>query len=143
MMFFRNAVPLTNDILMSNASSITYFVMSIITLFFLYGCHEAASYMLLMYHPIITSLYGTLLLVLGIVCTAVDVGGANAAAKTKWETMSPNEQAFFGNDVKKLQTVREENTLYAGLFGISLGVLILVQAGLVFMLKKAKAEIED
>ena len=91
MMFLRNAVPMTNDILMSNASSITYFIMSIVTLIFLKGCHEASSYMLLMYYPIITLVYGLILLILGIVCTAVDVGGANAAATEKWATLSPNQ----------------------------------------------------
>lgn len=75
-MFVQNAVPMTNNILMSTTSSITYFVMSLITLVFLYGFHEAASYMLLEYYPVITFIYSVVLILLGIICTAVDVGGA-------------------------------------------------------------------
>jgi hypothetical protein len=45
MMFLFNAVPMTNGILMSAGASVTYFVMSIVTLIFLYECHEAAAYM--------------------------------------------------------------------------------------------------
>ena len=41
-----------------------------------------------------------------------------------------------------MQTERETNTLYAGLFGITLAVLILIQAILVFILKKARDQIE-
>jgi hypothetical protein len=142
-MFVQNAVPMTNGILMSRASSITYFVMSIITLIFLFGCHEAASYMLLRYHPYITFFYGLVLLALGIVCMIIDVGGASADADIIWATMSVNQKAFFGKDVENLQAVRQQNTLFAGLFGLSLGGLIIIQAILVFILKRAKDEIED
>ena len=45
MMFLFNAVPMTNGILMSAGASVTYFVMSGVTLIFLYECHEAAAYM--------------------------------------------------------------------------------------------------
>lgn len=91
MMFVQNAVPLTNGILMSSASSITYFVMSILTMFFLFACHEVASYMLLTYHHIITLLYALIVLALGIVCMIIDLGGANAAAIEVWKTLSFNQ----------------------------------------------------
>lgn len=41
MMFYFTAVPMTNGILMSTGSSVAYFVLSILTLLFLYECHEA------------------------------------------------------------------------------------------------------
>jgi len=88
MMLFKGAVPLTNGILLSSTTSITYFVMSIITLFFLYGCHEATSYMILKHSPKIIGFYGLILLILGIVVMAVDVGGVDAAANAKWAEMS-------------------------------------------------------
>jgi len=141
-MFVQNAVPMTNGILMSKASSITYFVMSIVTLIFLFGCHEAASYMLLRYHPFITFFYGVVLLALGVVCMAIDVGGASADADAIWATMSVNQKTFFNENVENLQAVRQQNTLFAGLFGIALGGLIILQAILVFILKRAKDEIE-
>jgi uncharacterized membrane protein len=101
-MFVQNAVPMTNNILMSTGSSITYFVMSLVTLVFLYGFHEAASYMLLEYYPIITFFYSIVLIMLGILCTVIDVGGAQADAVSKWNTMSVNQKAFFNNDVTQL-----------------------------------------
>ena len=142
MMFVRNAVPLSTGILMSPASSITYFVMSLATLAFLFGCHEAASYMLLRYQPLVLLVYGLVILALGIVCMAIDVGGASEAAKEFWKTMSMNQQEFFENDVRNLQAAREQNTLFAGIFGLVVAVLILVQAGLVFLLRSAKNEID-
>ena len=128
---------------MSTASSVTYFVMSIVSLFFLYGCHEAASYMLLKYTPFIILLYGVTILTLGIVCMAIDVGGANQAAQDIWKTMSMNQKDFFKNDVLQLQAARETNTLYAGIFGIVIGSLIFVQGILSFVLRAAKSSIED
>lgn len=143
MMFVRNAVPLATGILMSTASSVTYFVMSLATLAFLFGCHEAASYMLLRYQPLVLLGYGLVILALGSVCMATDVGGASGAAEEIWKTMSTNQQEFFGGDVRQLQAAREENTLYAGIFGLVVGVLIVVQAGLVLVLRSAKNEIES
>jgi len=105
-MFVQNAVPMTNGILMSTPASITYFVMSIITLFFLFCCHEAASYMLLEYHPIITFAYGLLILILGIVCQAIDVGGASTDSADIWTTLSSNQKAFFSDNVQNLSDVR-------------------------------------
>jgi hypothetical protein len=102
MMFVQNAVPMTNGILMSNASSITYFVMSIITIFYLYGCHEAASYMLLRYHPFVTFVYGLIILLLGVVAMAIDVGSASSHSAVIWATMSSNQKAFFNNKVNDL-----------------------------------------
>ena len=79
MMFLFNAVPMTNGILMSAGASVTYFVMSFVTLIFLYECHEAAAYMwALQAQFILTLVYGLAVLILGIVCAAIDVGGAAA-----------------------------------------------------------------
>lgn len=142
-MFVKNAVPMTNGILMSKGSSITYFVMSLVTLFYLYACHEAASYMLLKYHFAFTLLYGLIVLALGIVCFIVDYGGASQDSITIWGTMSNNQQAFFDNSQSNLTAERQTITLYAGLFGIVIGVLILIQAGLVYTLRTQRDEIED
>ena len=56
-----NAVPMTNDILMSSSASITYFVMSLVTLIYLFACHECASYMVLQYTFGFVCLYGAVL----------------------------------------------------------------------------------
>lgn len=95
MMFIFNAVPMTNGILMSTGSSITYFVMSIVTLIFLYECHEATSYMLLHYQPFFVMFYGVVVLLLGILCAAIDVGGAAEATDSIWVTLSTNQKDYF------------------------------------------------
>ena len=92
----RNAVPMTNDILMSSGSSVTYFVMSLITLIFLFACHECASYMVLQYHFCIVLFYGLLILSLGISCLSVDLVKAPEAAKEIWNNvLSANQQEYF------------------------------------------------
>jgi ABC-type nickel/cobalt efflux system permease component RcnA len=101
-MLFKNAVPLSNGILLSTTTSITYFVMSIVTLFFLYGCHEATSYMLLKYTPQIIVFYGAVLLAMGIVCLIIDVGGAQIAVDAKWKVMSVFQKDYFDGKKNKL-----------------------------------------
>ena len=64
---------MTDGILMNAASSVTYFVMSLITLIFLYANHEAVSYMVLDVWYIFAAIYGLLILTLGIVCLAVEL----------------------------------------------------------------------
>ena len=95
LMMLFNAVPMTNGILMSTGSSITYFVMAIVTLLFLYECHEAASYMLLQYQGFLVLFYGLVILVLGIVCAAIDVGGASEATNAIWVSLSTNQKDYF------------------------------------------------
>jgi hypothetical protein len=81
----RNIVPMSNGILMSQTSSITYFVMSFITLLVLFACHECASYMVLQYHVYLVGFYGLLVTALGISCTVVDLVTAPAAAAELWK----------------------------------------------------------
>lgn len=80
MMFIRNAVPLTNGVLMSVGSSITYFVLSIFTLILLFASYESASYMVLSYSPFVITLYALIILILGILVMAIEGGGAFEAA---------------------------------------------------------------
>jgi hypothetical protein len=87
-MFVQNAVPMTNGKLMSAGSSITYFVMSLVTLLFLYACHEIASYMILQYHFVITLLYSLVIIALGITCLIVDLISASDDVNTFWQLMS-------------------------------------------------------
>lgn len=72
-LMLKNAVPMTDGILMNAASSVTYFVMSLVSLIFLYANHEAVSYMVLDFWGIVALLYGLIILTLGIVCLAVDL----------------------------------------------------------------------
>ena len=93
MMLFKNAVPLTNDILMSTSYSIAYFVMSIITLFFLNFCHEVASSMYLRWQGnLFIMCYGLAILGTGAGCMAED---ATAMAEERWKNMSINQKDFF------------------------------------------------
>ena len=142
MMLFKNAVPLTNDILMSTSYSITYFVMSIITLFFLYFCHEVASSMYLKWQGnLFIAFYGISILGIGAGCMAED---ATAMANERWGKMSINQKDFFGNKMDDLATLRAQNHSDAGIFFIVIGAMILLEAiFLEFMLRKKRAGLDD
>ena len=73
-MMLRNAVPMTNGILMYAGSSVSYFVVSLLNLLFLYANHEAISYMVLDYWAYFSIFYGLCILTHGIVIFAVDSG---------------------------------------------------------------------
>jgi hypothetical protein len=91
-----NAVPMTNDILMSSSSSITYFVMSLITLIYLFACHECASYMVLQYHFGFVFLYGAVILALGIVTLVRDLKDVTDDTKTIYDNvLSANQIEHF------------------------------------------------
>lgn len=142
MMFVQNAVPLTNGILMSVGSSITYFILSILTLLVLFACHEFASYMILKWTPFFVLFYGFLVMLLGILVMAIEGAGAEQAAQKMWGSMSLNQREFFDNKLITLQDTRYTNTLWAGMFGIVIGVLILIEGLFFLILRNAKAAID-
>lgn len=56
--------------------------------------------------------------------------------------MSNNQQTFFKGNVENLKAARSENTLCAAMFAITIGVLILVQSGCIYLLGTKKLEID-
>ena len=99
-----NAVPMTDGILMNAASSVTYFVMSLISLIFLYANHEAVSYMVLDYWGFFALTYALIILTLGIVCLAVDLSNILSESNDIWDTLSDFQRNYFENDVTNLTT---------------------------------------
>lgn len=91
-----NAVPMTNDILMSSVGSITYFVMSIITLFCLLAIYECAQYMVLRYTFGFVCLYGAIILTIGIVTLVRDLKDVKDDTKEIFDNvLSANQIEFF------------------------------------------------
>ena len=145
-----NAVPMTNDILMSSSASITYFVMSLVTLIYLFACHECASYMVLQYHFIFVFLYGAVLLTIGIVTLVRDLKDVTDDTKVIYDTvLSANQIEYFINSSRErgvdppngqveLERQRKQNTQLAGYFVLVLGILIIIQALAVFVLKSKR-----
>ena len=84
----KNAVPMTDGILMNKASSVTYFVMSLVSLIFLYANHEAVSYMVLDVWGIVALVYALIILSLGVVCLVVDMKNILLTSADIWETLS-------------------------------------------------------
>lgn len=69
------------------------------------------------------------------------MGGAAADSEAIWAALSQNQQAFFKGNVAELKAARSENTLCAAMFAISIGILIMVQSGCIYMLKTKREEI--
>ena len=89
--FAQNAVPQTNNIAVSTGASITYFVLSFVTLALLFCTYEIVNYgqrQLMMFLRIISMLYGLALIVLGIILLAIELGSMAETCSTIWVKMS-------------------------------------------------------
>jgi len=104
--FLKNSVPQINGILVSIATSITYFILSLLTLFFLYMQYEVVNYGYrsgLFCWRIFAPIYGIILLILGIVLIAVDLPKNGEASANKWAVMSNNQKLFFDNNLSSYE----------------------------------------
>ena len=91
--FAQNAVPQTNNIAVSTGASITYFVLSFVTLALLFCTYEIVNYgqrQLMMFWRIMSLLYGLALIVLGIVLLAIELGSMAETCSSIWVKMSQN-----------------------------------------------------
>lgn len=52
--------------------------------------------MILLYQCYLVLTYGIIILILGILCAAIDVGATSEAVDKIWPTMSTNQKDFFG-----------------------------------------------
>jgi hypothetical protein len=74
--FAQNAVPQTNDIAIGSGASLTYFILSFVTLGLLFCSYEVVSYgyrSLLMWWRAISILYGIALLILGAILLGTEL----------------------------------------------------------------------
>lgn len=101
--------------------------------------------MLLQYQALVVLIYGFVITLLGILCAAIDVGGAGEAVDLIWPTMSTNQKDFFAIDdaAAKLELTgqRSHHTLCAAMFGITIGILLVIQGALLSLLKKQRDEL--
>lgn len=106
-LMLRNAVPMTDGILMNSRSSVSYFVIALINLIFLYANHEAISYMVLDIWYCVSMFYGICVLSHGITIIAVDSGVNKLAnANNIWANLSQFQQDYFDNDVNNFSAQR-------------------------------------
>ena len=89
--FAQNAVPQTNNIAVSTGASITYFVLSFVTLALVFCTYEIVNYgqrQLMMFWRFISMLYGLALIVLGIILLIMELAAMADTCSTIWGKMS-------------------------------------------------------
>lgn len=137
LMFVQNCTPQVNGILLSAEISITYFVLSLISLLTLVGAVEAVSYgmkSLIFWWRIILLVYGAILFILAIVIFVVEVQRLEKSVQESWSAMSQYQKDFFDEDIKKLESQRLLNTMLVGGFTLFVGILFIIIGGLCFKL---------
>lgn len=91
LMFIQNCVPQTNGILLNAGISITYFILSLVSLATLFGAFETVSYGLksiIMWTRITILIYGLLLMVMGVLVFALELPKMEERVTTSWSGMS-------------------------------------------------------
>lgn len=84
-------MPQTNNIAVSTGASITYFVLTFVTLALLFCTYEIVSYgqrQLMMFWRIISALYGLALIVLGIILLIIELASMVETCSEIWVKMS-------------------------------------------------------
>ena len=140
-LMLNNAVPMTDGILMNKNFSVTYFVMSLVTLLFLYANHEAVSYMVLDYWGAFSLIYGLAIFLIGILGKGLD--DALEASQRIWDTLSEFQQNYFDNNSMKLYEQRNNNTRNATIFFVVIGIEIIVMAIATFVLNGWKKKMVE
>lgn len=140
-MMLRNAVPMTDGILMNKGFSVTYFVMSLVNLLFLYANHEAVSYMVLDYWGIFSFIYGLAIFLIGILGAGLD--DAVESSQQIWDQLSDFQKEYFENNSLNLITQRKDNTTYASIFFAIIGILIIGMAITIFCLNAYRKKLVE
>ncbi len=86
-------MPQTNNIAISSGASLTYFILSFVTLGFLYCTYEIVNFgyrSLLMWWRLISILYGIALLILGAILLGMELGNMKTTCSQVWAKMSQN-----------------------------------------------------
>ncbi len=91
--FLKNAVPQINGVAIPVGASITYFILSLVTLLFLYLQYEVVNYgnkSGIFCWRIMAPLYGISLIILGAAVMAAELPKNGNTVLTKWGAMSNN-----------------------------------------------------
>ncbi|TNV78195.1 hypothetical protein FGO68_gene8390 [Halteria grandinella] len=135
--FAQNAVPQTNNIAISSGASLTYFILSFVTLGFLYCQYEIVTYgyrSVLVWWRLISLLYGLALVILGAILLGSELGSIETVCGEVWAKMSSNQKAYFNNTIDDLKSERSKNVALMGVFALILGAAICLSAGTQHML---------
>lgn len=87
---------MTDGILMNKGFSVTYFVMSLVNLLFLYANHEAVTYMVLDYWGLFSFIYGLAIFLIGIFGAGLE--DAVETSQRIWDELSDFQKDYFEND---------------------------------------------
>jgi hypothetical protein len=91
--FLKNAVPQINGVAIPVGASIAYFILSLVTLVFLYLQYEVVNYgnrSGIFCWRIMAPLYGLSLIALGVAVMAAELPTNGNTVLTKWDAMSNN-----------------------------------------------------
>lgn len=86
-------MPQTNDIAISSGTSLTYFILSFVTLGLLYCTYEIVNYgyrSLLMWWRVVSIMYGLALLILGAILLGMELGSMTTTCAAVWAKISQN-----------------------------------------------------
>ena len=86
-------MPQTNNIAISSEASLTYFILSFVTLGLLYCTYEIVNFgyrSLLMWWRLVSVLYGIALLILGAILLGTELGTMKITCSQVWAKMSQN-----------------------------------------------------
>jgi hypothetical protein len=122
-------VPQTNNIAISSGASLTYFILSFVTLGLLYCTYEIVNFgyrSLLMWWRLVSVLYGIALLILGAILLGTELGNMTTTCASVWAKMSQNQKMYFSNVVDNLEAERTKNVSMCGAFAIVVGLSIIV-----------------
>ena len=96
---------------------------------FLYCQYEIVNYgyrPLMMWWRFATLLYGGVLVALGVIIFAVEMGRLGSTTQEAWDAMSANQQAFFSNSMDNLKAERAKNAGLCGAFAIIIGGFVIL-----------------
>jgi len=71
-------------------------------------------------------LYGSVLVALGIIIFAVEMGRLGSTTQEAWDAMSANQQSFFSNSMDNLKAERAKNAGLCGAFAIIIGGFVIL-----------------
>ena len=122
-------MPQTNNIAVSTGASLTYFILSFVTLALMFCTYEIVNYgqrSLMMYWRVISALYGLALIILGIILLIMELASMSDTCTTIWGTLSQNQKIFFKDNKSNLEAERSKNVSMMGAFAIVVGFFVIV-----------------
>lgn len=115
--------------MISSGASITYFILSFVTLGLLFCQYEIVNYgyrAVLVWWRFISIAYGFALMILGAILLGSELGQIDSVCDDVWAKMSNNQRTFFDSNIANLKQERSKNVALCGVFAIIVGAFILI-----------------